>query len=305
VQTFVIQLLFLGLINALQYVPMTPRLLVTGGAGFLGTYLLQQAKSFTATGTLHHTAVTAMPEITFHVCDLQQPDEVRILLDRVQPEIIIHTACSDQGKNLSAIAPAAGLLAMQSAERQIRFIHLSTDQVFDGMEAPYTETSTPHPINPYGTAKAQAEDLVRSLNPEATIVRTSLMYDLRTPDRQTRQLIQLTSTGAPFHLFVDEWRSPIWVENLADILLELATKDVSGILHVGGPQALNRWDLGIQLLQHHGALPTSNIQKGTITESGLLHPPNLTLDSTLAQQLLQTPLLSLPESQKTIHNLNL
>ncbi len=284
---------------------MKPRLLVTGGAGFLGTYLLRQAKSFTARGTLHHTAATAIPGITFHVCDLQQPEEVRILLDRVQPEIIIHTACSDQGKNLSAIAPAAGLLAMQTAERHIRFIHLSTDQVFDGMEAPYTETSTTHPINPYGTAKAQAEDLVRALNPQATIVRTSLMYDLRTPDRQTRQLIQAISKGTPFCLFVDEWRSPIWVENLADTLLELATKDVSGILHIGGPQSLNRWDLGIHLLQHFGVKPTSNIQKGTIAESGLVRPSDLTLESTFARQLLQTSLLSLPESQKTIHNLKL
>lgn len=281
---------------------MKPKLLVTGGAGFLGTYLLRQAKAFTATGTIHQTATTALPGIAFHVCDLQQPEDVRILLDRVQPEIIIHTACSDQGKNLSAIASSAALLAIQSAERHIRFIHLSTDQVFDGMTAPYTETSKAHPINPYGIAKAQAEDLVGSLNPEAIIVRTSLMYDLRTPDRQTRQFIQAISTDTSFRLFVDEWRSPIWVENLAKALLELTTKDISGILHIGGPQALNRWDLGMQLLQHHGLIPTSNIQKGTIAESGLVRPPNLTLDSTFAQQLLKTPLLSLSESQKTIRN---
>ncbi len=281
---------------------MNPRLLITGGAGFLGTHLLQQAKTFTAAGTLHHTPTTPLPDVTFHVCDLEQPEDVKILLDRVQPEIIIHTACSDQGANLSAIVPAAGLLAIQSAERHIRFIHLSTDQVFDGTTAPYIETSATCPINPYGKAKSQAEDLVRSLNPQAMIVRTSLLYDLRTPDRQTNHLIQATSTGDPFCLFVDEWRSSIWVENLADALLEIATKDVSGILHIGGPQALNRWDLGMQLLQHYDVTPTSNIQKGTIKKSGLVRPPNLTLDSTYAQQLLQTPLLSLPEARKKVYN---
>jgi dTDP-4-dehydrorhamnose reductase len=277
---------------------MKPRLLVTGGAGFLGTYLLRQAKSFTARGTLHHTAATAIPGITFHVCDLQQPEEVRILLDRVQPEIIIHTACSDQGKNLSAIASAAGLLAMQTAERHIRFIHLSTDQVFDGTAAPYTEQDIPSPINSYGTAKAQAEDLVRSLNPQATIVRTSLLYDLHTPDRQTKQLMQTIQTGEPYRLFINEYRCPIWVKNLADALLELATKDYAGILHIGGPQALNRWELGMELLEHFGYTPTCNIQQGTIDESGLLRPKDLTLDSTQAQQILQTPLLSLSESRQ-------
>ncbi len=277
---------------------MKPGLLVTGGAGFLGTHLLQRARCFTATGTLHSTAATSIPDVSFHVCDLQQAQEVRILLDRIRPEIIIHTACSDQGGNLAVIAPAAGLLAMRSAERQIRFIHLSTDQVFDGTAAPYTEQDAPSPINPYGTAKAQAEDLVRSLNPQALIVRTSLLYGLGTPDRQTKQLIQITQTGEPYSLFTDEFRCPVWVENLADALLELANKEVSGILHVGGPQAHNRWELGMELLEHFGIKPTPNIQQGTIEESGLLRPKDLTLDSTHAQPILQTPLLSLSESRQ-------
>jgi len=278
---------------------MRPRLLVTGGAGFLGTRLLQRAHHFTATGTLHRTAAIAIPDVTFHVCDLQQPHDVRILLDRVRPEIIIHTACSDQGGNLSAIASAAGLLALQSAERNIRFIHLSTDQVFDGTAAPYTETSPPRPIHHYGKAKAQAEDLVWSLNPQATIVRTSLLYDLRSPDRQTTRLISATTSTDPCYLFMDEWRSPIWVENLADALLELTSMDVSGLLHIGGPHAFNRWDLGMELLEHFRNTPTPNIQKGTIKESGLVRPPNLTLDSSCAQQLLQTPLLSLLTARET------
>lgn len=277
---------------------MKPRLLVTGGAGFLGTHLLQRAKEFIPAGTLHHTAATAIPGITFHVCDLQQPEEVRMLLDRVRPEIIIHTACSDQGDNLSAIVPAAGLLAMQAAERHIRFIHLSTDQVFDGTAAPYTETNTPCPINPYGEAKAQAEALIRTLYPQATIVRTSLFYDLGKPDRQIQRLIQATQTDKPFQLFIDEWRSPLWVETLADAILELANKEVAGILHVGGPKSLNRWELGIKLLQHFGITPTFNIKKCTIKESGLIRPKNLTLNSSIAQEILQTPLLSFQEAQK-------
>ncbi len=281
---------------------MKPRLLVTGGAGFLGTHLLHQARNFTATGTLHRTAATSIPDASFHVCDLRQPMEVRILLDRVKPDIIIHTACSDQGGNLSSIAPAASLLAAQAAERHIRLIHLSTDQVFDGTTAPYHEASETNPLNPYGTAKSQAEELVRSLNTQAIIVRTSLLYDLRTPDRQTSQLIQTTKTEAPYNLFTDEFRCPIWVENFAAVLLELAQNQHEGTLHVGGPESLNRWELGMKLLHHFDVSPTPNIQKGTIQESGLERPKNLTLDSSAAQHLLTSSLLSIEEAQKVLRN---
>lgn len=277
---------------------MKTRLLVTGGAGFLGNYLLRRANQFAAAGTLHATPSTSLPGVTFHVCDLQSPEEVRILMDRVQPDGIIHTACSEQGKGIEAILPAAGLLAMQSVERNIRFIHLSTDQVFDGTSAPYTEESPTNPINPYGKAKAQAEKLIRSLNPKATIVRTSLLYDLRTPDRQTTRLIEATKTGEQYRLFIDELRCPISVENLAKVLLEVATKDVPGVVHLGGPENMNRWDLGMGLLQHFGITQTSNIQKGTIEESGLVRPKDLTMASSRAKQALETPLLSIQEARK-------
>jgi dTDP-4-dehydrorhamnose reductase len=279
---------------------MQLRLLVTGGAGFLGNHLLRRANQFVPTGTLHRTPSASLPGVTFHVCDLQQPQEVRVLLDRIRPDIIIHTACSDQGEGIGAILPAAGLLAMHTAERGMRFIHLSTDQVFDGTTAPYTEESPMNPINAYGKAKAQAEELILSLNPQATIVRTSILYDLRIPDRQTTWIMESMATSQPIRLFVDEIRCPVWVENLADLLLELAVRDFPGILHLGGPQALNRWDFGMKVLHHFGITPTPAMQQGTIEEAGLVRPKNLTMDSTRAQHTLRTPLLSLDKASKQI-----
>jgi dTDP-4-dehydrorhamnose reductase len=288
--------------DVLQYAPMATRLLITGAVGFLGRYLLHHAVSrdFIVAGTLHRTPATAIPKVGFHVCDLQQPERVKGLLDRVRPECIIHTACSDQGDGINAMLPAGGLLAMQAMERGIRFIHLSTDQVFDGMSPPYCEASSPNPINPYGRAKAETETLITAVNQQATIVRTSLLYDLRTADRQTAHLIHAANTGESYCLFTDEIRCPVWVENLAEALLELSTKDHAGVLHIGGPAPLNRWEFGTALLDHFGLPVPSNIRQGTIKESGLVRPPDLTLDSHRAYHLLSTPILSLGDARRRL-----
>ncbi|MEO8327999.1 MAG: hypothetical protein ABI618_19300, partial [Nitrospirota bacterium] len=53
-------------------------------------------------------------------------------------------------------------------------------------------------------------------------------------------------------------------------------------------------------LNHFGITPTANIQKGTVEESGLVRPKNLTMNSTHAQHTLRIPLLSLDEVSKQI-----
>ncbi len=246
---------------------------------------------------------TSIPGISFHVCDLLQPEAVRLLLDRVRPDIIIHTACSDQGQNLDAISATACLLALQTAERDIRFIHVSSDHLFDGKNAPYSESHIPTPLTEYGKAKAQAENLISSLNPAATIVRTSILYDLDTPDRFFRRLLEAEEQASVFCLFTDEIRSSMWVENFAACLLELADRDYSGILHVGGPEPLSRWDLGMGLVEHFGLSSTAYIQKGTVQEAGLVRPKNLTLDSGRAQKFLSTRLLTFKEACEAATNL--
>ena len=55
-------------------------------------------------------------------------------------------------------------------------IHLSSDVVFDGTRGRYREEDEPAPVNSYGRSKAEAERLVAGAHPEATVVRTSLIY---------------------------------------------------------------------------------------------------------------------------------
>lgn len=271
-------------------------LLITGGSGYLGSQIIRMAEHWSAHGTyLHHTPPPSQ-HATFHQCDLREKEQVEKLLTKVRPSVIIHTACSNQDKkNLDSILPAALNLAETALKANARFIHVSTDLVFDGQHGPYSEDAKPSPLSEYGQAKAQSEDIVLKRNQQALIVRPSLIYGLNPIDHQTGWLIKGIEDNQPITLFTDEFRSPIWVNTLCLALMELAKSSDTGILHLAGNQGINRWDFGQAMLKMLKQAIPPNVVPSTIKESGLIRPHNLTLDISKAQQLLKTPLLSVAE----------
>ncbi|MEK7807906.1 MAG: sugar nucleotide-binding protein, partial [Chloroflexota bacterium] len=147
----------------------------------------------------------------------------------------------------------------------------------------------------YGAAKAYADGFIISAMPEALIVRPSLIYGFDPIDKQTAWLVDGIKKKQTVKLFVDEYRCPIWVDNLAQALLEVAESKLSGILNVAGPQRLNRWEYGLKLLNHLKIDPEGYVVKSSITESGTKRPADLTLDIRKAQRVLKTKLLSVDE----------
>ena len=278
-----------------------PTLLITGGTGYLGTHLIRQAKSCNLHATFFRTQPPPTSTVSFHHCDLREEDQVHQLVTLIQPDSIIHTACSNKSsEEIEAIAPAALHLSTIAQDRSIKLVHLSTDLVFDGTAAPYREEDPPNPLHPYGKAKAEAEHIVSTISSEAIIIRSSLMYGIDPYDHQTRWLVQGMDNREPVHLFTDERRSPIWVKTLANALLELVTLDFHGILHLAGPESLNRWNFGLAILHLLHRRLTSNIRPSTIDEVGIIRPKDLALNIDKARHLLKTRFLSIAEVTKQL-----
>ena len=119
-----------------------------------------------------------------------------------------------------------------------RLLHLSTDVVFDGRAGrPYREPDPLCPVSDYGRAKAAAEHLVRTIAPGALIVRTSLIYGGPDGPASPHEDAAHDPTAT---FYEDEVRCPVQVGDLADALVELAGGDISGVLHVAGPEAVSR-----------------------------------------------------------------
>ena len=134
------------------------------------------------------------------------------------------------------------------------------------------------------------------LYPPAVIVRPSLIWGLNPIDYQTRWLVDGVKRREPVTLFTDEYRCPVHVLDLCAALLELAGKsDVHGLMNMGGGQALNRWELGLKLLYALRLPAVPHLVRGTVKESGLDRPRDLTMISARAARLLKTKLRGVDE----------
>jgi dTDP-4-dehydrorhamnose reductase len=272
-----------------------PRLLITGASGLLGSEIAVQAQhaGWEVHGTYHRRPLALA--MHWHSLDLSDPAAPMALLRRVQPDAVIHTAYERHGPRMWAItARGAAGLAGASVETGAYLLHLSSDAIFDGTGSPYDEAAEPAPIFPYGAAKAAAELAVRSIAPDAAIVRTSLLVRRRPAhglgdDPQSALALALASGAATGALFRDEYRCPIGVEDLARAVLELTARSHAGIINVAGPQAVDRHTLGCMIVAARRGAPAT-LPSASLADSGLRRPADVRLNTERAASLLRAPI---------------
>lgn len=270
--------------------------LVTGASGLLGSEVARQVAGRVALwGTWFSRAPAAQAGVQFVQLDVGDQNAVQDLVLRLRPQVIIHTAYRKEGPDLDRVtALGASHIAQAAAESGARLVHVSSDVLLDGEHAPYDEGARPGPLHPYGVAKADAEALVQQAAPDAAIVRTSLICRLEPLDPISAWISDSVQQGRPITLFTDEIRSPVWVQDLAAALIELAGLPYAGVLNVAGPQPLSRYEMGQRLARRLGLDP-QGIRTGQSFNSELCRPRNCTLDVRLAQRLLRTHLRSYDE----------
>jgi dTDP-4-dehydrorhamnose reductase len=230
------------------------RWLVTGASGQLGGHVVAQLAAQTPAPAICALAGTQPvgSDVAVQRVDLADAAAVAACVRAFRPTHVLHfgaiTAASDAWANprqADAVNVAGtAALAEAAAECGAYLLYGSTDMVFAGDAAPYNEEATPGPLNVYGRTKLKGEHAVLQ-QPRTLVVRLPLLYGFPMTTRLTTFAQQMAAllSGQSVRLFVDEYRTPVWLPDAARAVIGLAEHEATGLLHVAGPERLSRLEL--------------------------------------------------------------
>ena len=244
-------------------------ILCTGATGLVG-YNFVKAASAAGHNVVAVCGKNALPPlrgVKSVSCDLSDAEAVQRMVLDAFPEAIVNCAAishpadvdanPELAEKLNVALPAN--LAVLADHVNARFIHLSTDMVFDGSCPPYKNTDIPMPSTFYGTTKLMAEKRVLKVSASTTVVlRLSHVCGNSLSTRRSlhEKLLRSWAAGEKTNARTDEIKCPLSVLRLADLLCELCERpNVSGIYHFAGLEPISRYEMAARVARHFGLDP--------------------------------------------------
>lgn len=195
--------------------------------------------------------------------DVLKLDHIRPCLAPIDFDALVYTAgitnvdyCEDhpeEARICNALTPK--LLAEICRTKGARFIHVSTDYVFDGMvNKPLNESHPPRPLSIYGASKLEGEEAVLSVSPEFLVIRVSWLFG---PDRPSFPDMIIKNALAQEHVsaIADKVSCPTYSEDLARwIEPMLFSARFNGLLHLSNSGGTNWCEYGKTALEMAAAL---------------------------------------------------
>lgn len=239
---------------------------ITGANGLLGQHLVQLLLLETefriiATGKGDQRWDWEHPRLLYQALDISNALGVHEMISKHRPDVVVHAAAMTQiddcernpiGCWLTNVT-ATRFLADATAAAGGHFVFISTDFVFDGTAGPYTETDTLNPLNYYGSSKWAGEKAVALANPDATIIRTCLVYGnilAGTRNNIISWVRENLEKGKRINVVADQWRTPTYVGDLAKGVLLAASAKTPGLFHISGEEGMSPFDMAMATAQY-------------------------------------------------------
>jgi len=281
------------------------KFLVTGSAGLIGSQLVKDLvkQNHTVYSCYHDTK----PEHGTPVkLDLINQKDLEETISKLKPDSIIHLAamtgvdqCEEQQDLAMKInANATEIIAKQAAKQHAFFIYVSTDYIFDGKSGMRKEDDTPNPLGFYGKSKLAGELTLRKLASPYAIARTSTPFGLHKTKKSfpvwVKENLELKKE---IPVLVDQFTSPTYVPNLSKMLIEVATRQIVGIIHLAGATRISRYRFA-EIIADRLNLDKTLLKPIKIADMNwkAQRPTDSSLDSSLSTEILHEKPLKIEKS---------
>lgn len=238
--------------------------------------------------------------------DIRDLSQVAAAVERTQPDFIVNAAAytdvdgCETNRDLAFAVNCQGAVNLAKAAKSVgaKLLSISTDYVFDGLSAtPYETTHPRAPRSVYGESKAQAEEQIASILPEACIARTSWLFGVGGkcfPDT----ILKLAEKRPELEVVDDQRGSPTHAPDLAHAIIELCHANAKGIVHVTN-QGDCTWFEFAQEIIRLGRLST--VVRPT-TSDKFVRPATRPKYSVLSSTSLERQGISMPHWKKALVN---
>ena len=191
--------------------------------------------------------------------DITDAEAVRTMVKNFQPDAIVNAAAytavdkaeQDSEAAFAVNAEAVGNLAQAARDCHARFIHISTDYVFDGKgKTPYGETHFTNPQSVYGRSKVAGELLALAQNPDSTVIRTSWLFS-EYGNNFVKTMLRLGRERDSLSIVHDQIGTPTYAGDLASAVITLLQQPnvTRGIYHFGGNKSATWFDFAKVIFQ--------------------------------------------------------
>ncbi|NTV30091.1 MAG: dTDP-4-dehydrorhamnose reductase [Candidatus Omnitrophica bacterium] len=184
-------------------------------------------------------------------CDITRPTEVERLLDLHRPTVAVNCTAynlvddaEDNPELAFAVnAEAVKTVAAAAAQRQIKFVHYSTDFVFDGCKRqPYVESDMPNPLSVYAKSKLAGEEYTKAAGGDYLLFRVSWVVG----DGKQNFLYKVSQWAAKtdtLRIADDEVSVPTSADTIARVSRQAWQEGLSGLYHLASSGQASRYEL--------------------------------------------------------------
>ena len=237
--------------------------LIAGSHGMLGTALqrviAERGERFAAPaeGEFDITDTAAVTRAVFAFTGGLASDEQPVLLNAAA-YTNVERAEDDAEMAFRVNEEGARKLAVMARQAGLRFVHVSTDFVFDGhKQGAYTEEDPVNPLSVYGASKLAGERAVAWENPDSLVVRTAWVFGPNGANFPGKILTVARERGE-LTVVEDEVGSPTYTVDLARGILGLLDADAEpGLYHLAGSGSCSRFELAAEVLRLAGLAEVS------------------------------------------------